>query len=75
MRFWNFIKCFFIAYTISIKTWYYENIKNPIKIKKTLGAKAYSVLQYSVKALKQAYCRPKKLFENLIHRVIKYVHL
>jgi hypothetical protein len=75
MRFRNFIKCFFIAYAISIKTGYYENIKNPIKIKKTLGAKAYSVLQYGFKVLKQAYCRSKKLFENLIHRVIKYVHL
>ncbi len=71
----NFIKCFFIAYAISIRTGYYEDKEIPIKIKVTLGCKAYSVLQYGLKALKQAYCRSKESFETLINRVLTYVHL
>ena len=74
-RFKNFIKCLFIAYAISIKTGYYEDKDRPIKTKVTLVSKAYSVLQYGLKALKQAYCRSKELFETLINTILSYVHL
>ncbi|WP_341750298.1 hypothetical protein [Candidatus Tisiphia endosymbiont of Sialis lutaria] len=55
VRFESFIKCIFISYAIAIKIGSIEELKQPVKMKKTLGCRAYSVLQLGIKLIKQSY--------------------
>lgn len=71
----NFIKCLFIAYAITIKTGYVENQRHPIKFKKTLGCKAYSILQYGIKKLKEAFIISQHKFDSLIKSILFYQDL
>jgi hypothetical protein len=71
-RFENFVKCFFIAYAISIKAGYMQDKKVPIKFKKTLSSNEISILQYGFKILKETYCKSRKLFQSLVNKVLNY---
>ncbi|WP_375327036.1 hypothetical protein [Candidatus Tisiphia endosymbiont of Nemotelus uliginosus] len=46
-----------MAYAIAIKTGEIEEQEQPVKMKKTLGCRAYSVLQLGIKLIKQEYSR------------------
>lgn len=72
IRFENFIKCIFIAFAITIKTGEFANSKNAIKVKKTLGCKAHSVLQYGIMAIRNAYAICNRKLHNLIKQVLLY---
>ena len=72
-RFKSFIKCIFIAFAIAIKIGDYSNKKSPIKVKKTLKCKAYSILQWGVIAIKNAYSKCLQHFENLLKEILTYL--
>lgn len=74
-RFVNFIKCIFIAFAVAIKTGELANNKSPIKTKKTLQCKAYSILQWGIRAIKTAYSIGYKTFYTLLNQVFLYAKL
>ena len=60
-----------MAYAIAIKTGEIEEQEQPVKMKKTLGCRAYSVLQLGIKLIKQEYSRSKQFFDLLIIKLLK----
>ncbi|WP_341762862.1 transposase [Candidatus Tisiphia endosymbiont of Melanophora roralis] len=71
VRLENFIKCLFIAYAMAIKIGAIGEQEQPIKMKKTLGCRSYSVLQLGIRSIKQAYSRSKQFFDSLIIKLFK----
>jgi len=71
VRFENLIKCLFIAYAIVIRIGDYASKINPIKVKQTLVCKAYSILQFGIRLIKEAYSKSKKEFWALIKYYLK----
>ncbi|MDR0329571.1 MAG: hypothetical protein LBH99_02775 [Rickettsia sp.] len=71
VRLENFIKCLFAAYAIAIKIGAIGEQEQPIKMKKTLGCRSYSVLQLGIRSIKQAYSRSKQFFDSLVIKLLK----
>lgn len=75
VRFESFIKCIFISYAIAIKIGSIEELKQPVKMKKTLGCRAYSVLQLGIKLIKQSYSCFKYSLDSVIIKLLKLYDL
>ncbi|WP_341750269.1 hypothetical protein [Candidatus Tisiphia endosymbiont of Sialis lutaria] len=50
-------------------------IKQPVKMKKTLGCRAYSVLQLGIKLIKQSYSCFKYSLDSVIIKLLKLYDL
>ncbi|WP_341755040.1 hypothetical protein [Candidatus Tisiphia endosymbiont of Ptychoptera albimana] len=67
----NTKKSVILYYAMAIKIGAIGEQEQPIKMKKTLGCRSYSVLQLGIRLIKQAYSRSKQFFDSLIIKLFK----
>ncbi|BFD46225.1 MAG: hypothetical protein DMENIID0002_08710 [Rickettsia endosymbiont of Sergentomyia squamirostris] len=67
----NTKKSVILYYAMAIKIGTIGEQEQPIKMKKTLGCRSYSVLQLGIRSIKQAYSHSKQFFDFLIIKLFK----
>lgn len=75
LRLLTFIKCIFIAFALALKTGERGDRVKSIKTKFSIGYKAYSLLQYGLQIIKEAFAKQsKKLIKIILYEALPKKH-